>query len=108
MIINVDEKCKLMEDFQMNHLLNVKDKVAIVTGGSRGLGAQIVKDYVKLGADVMIVSRNKENCERLANEINSTNPLGRAVPFPADITKMSDINRLFQSCLDMFGRLDIL
>jgi NAD(P)-dependent dehydrogenase (short-subunit alcohol dehydrogenase family) len=52
-------------------LFDLSDKVALVTGGSRGLGRQMVKALAKAGADVVITSRKMDACEALAAEVEA-------------------------------------
>lgn len=90
----------------MENVLDLTGKVALITGGSRGLGAQMARDYAKNGADVVVVSRNKEACEEIAHEVTQMNQ--RAIAISADVTKMSDIQSMLKTTIDEFGKLDIL
>jgi NAD(P)-dependent dehydrogenase (short-subunit alcohol dehydrogenase family) len=86
---------------------DLTDKVAIVTGGSRGIGRQIVKAYAEQGADVVIASRKVENCRELAEEIRRTT--GRkALAVASHVGRWQDCDDLIASTLEEFGRLDIL
>ena len=58
----------------MDPLFDFTGKVALVTGGSRGLGYQMVKAFAERGADVIVASRKLENCETVADEMRA---LGR-------------------------------
>jgi NAD(P)-dependent dehydrogenase (short-subunit alcohol dehydrogenase family) len=81
-------------------------KVALVTGGSRGLGYQIVRAFADRGADVIIASRKLDNCEKVAQEIQA---LGRrALPFSVHAAKWDSIDRLIEAAYAEFGRIDIL
>ncbi|WP_209123276.1 SDR family NAD(P)-dependent oxidoreductase [Alkalihalobacillus sp. BA299] len=81
-------------------------KVIVVTGGSRGIGAEMVREFAIKGADVVISSRRIEACEEIAQEIRE---LGRkAVTVSCDVSSISDIKNLFQVTMDEFGRLDVL
>ena len=78
-------------------------KVALVTGGSRGIGKGIARAFVAEGARVMITSRKAESCEETAKE------LGDAVSFEAGhIGKGEDAERVIGATLERLGRLDIL
>ncbi|GAB6281283.1 MAG: 3-oxoacyl-ACP reductase FabG [Ignavibacterium sp.] len=80
----------------------LKNKVALVTGGSRGIGKAIAKAYVNEGANVIITaSQNKIELENTANEIN-------AIPVLADITKNNDVENLVKEIVKQFNRIDIL
>ena len=72
-------------------LFSVENKVALVTGGSRGLGEMIARAYVANGAKVYITSRKADACHALAEELCK---LGECVAIPADLSKMSEVDRL--------------
>ncbi len=81
----------------------LQGKVALVTGGSRGIGKGIAKAFADEGAQVMITSRKAESCEETAKE------LGDAVHWEAGhIGKDEDAERVIGATLDRLGRLDIL
>ena len=81
-------------------------KVALVTGGSRGLGREMVLALAGAGADVIIVSRKLEACEELANEITSST--GRdSLPLGCNVGHWSDIEIMLELAYDRFGRIDI-
>ena len=54
-----------------NQIFDLSGKVAVITGGSRGLGAEMAKAFAAHGADLVIASRKLENCESLAAEIEA-------------------------------------
>jgi len=66
----------------MTDLFSVEDKVALVTGGSRGIGLMIARGYVRAGARVYISSRKKDVCDRVAAELSRE---GTCVSLPADV-----------------------
>ncbi|SJN22210.1 Enoyl-[acyl-carrier-protein] reductase [NADPH] [Microbacterium esteraromaticum] len=82
-------------------------KVALVTGSSRGIGADTIRYFAEAGADVVINFRNKApRAEKLANELRA---LGRRVlVVGADLTDPDSVSAMFQSVREEFGRLDIL
>jgi NAD(P)-dependent dehydrogenase (short-subunit alcohol dehydrogenase family) len=82
-------------------------KVALVTGGSRGLGAAICRALAEQGADVVIASRKTENCEALAREIASGTGR-RALGVGAHMGRWPDIERLVDIAYSHFGRIDVL
>jgi 3-oxoacyl-[acyl-carrier protein] reductase len=83
------------------------DKVAIVTGGSRGIGAAICKRLAKDGATVVVnYSRNAESADRVVAEIQASG--GKAVAVQADISDLAAIDKLFAKNLELHGKLDIL
>lgn len=86
--------------------VNLAGKVALVTGGSRGLGRAMVLGLARAGADVVIASRKIEGCEAVATEVRA---LGRqALAVAAHAGKMDSLDRLLQACYERFGRLDVL
>lgn len=87
-------------------LFDLTGKVALVTGGSRGLGYQIVRAFAERGADVIVASRKIEACETVANEVRG---LGRkALPIAAHVGRWDECDRLIEAAYDAFGRVDIL
>jgi len=87
-------------------LFDLTGKVALVTGGSRGLGREMVLAFARAGADIVVASRKLEACERVAREVEA---LGRkAVAVAAHVGRWSDNDRLAESSYAKFGRVDIL
>jgi 3-oxoacyl-[acyl-carrier protein] reductase len=87
--------------------MKLKDKVAIITGSSKGIGAGIAKEYAKEGANVVVnYSSSKESADRVVEEIVRNG--GKAIAVQADISKIADIKRLFEETRKAYGRLDIL
>ena len=85
---------------------DLTNKVALVTGGSRGLGREMVLAFAKAGADVVIASRKLDACEEVAREVEK---LGRrALPVAAHVGKWEDNDRLAETAFQQFGRIDIL
>ena len=91
----------------MKQYFDFSGKVALVTGGSRGLGAAITRALAEQGADVVIASRKAENCELLAREIADKHGR-RALGVGAHMGKWSDIDKLVEMAYAQFGRIDIL
>jgi 3-oxoacyl-[acyl-carrier protein] reductase len=85
----------------------LKDKVAIVTGASKGIGAAIAEHLAAAGAAVVVnYASSKEGADRVVTEI--TRQGGKAVAVQANVAKHADIARLFADTKKAFGRLDIL
>ena len=82
-------------------------KVAVVTGGSRGMGRSIVRAFAEQGADVVIASRKRENCEILATEIQDATGR-RALGVACHVGRWPDCDALIDTTLREFGRIDIL
>ena len=86
----------------------MKRRFAVVTGGAKGIGAEIVRGLCKAGCDVIVnYNRSKEKAETLCREINALGD-GRAIPFCADVSGESEARRLIAKAIMEFGRLDIL
>src|SRR5215471_4160495 len=82
-------------------------KVAIVTGASKGIGADIAKHLAAEGAAVVVnYASSKEGADRVVNEITKNG--GKAVAVQASVAKPAEIERLFSETKKAFGRLDIL
>jgi NAD(P)-dependent dehydrogenase (short-subunit alcohol dehydrogenase family) len=81
-------------------------KIALVTGGSRGLGYQMVKAFAERGADCVIASRKLENCEKVADEVRA---LGRrAMAISLHAAKWDSIDSMIEKVYAEWGRIDIL
>lgn len=90
----------------MDPLFDFTGKVILVTGGSRGLGYQMVKAFAERGADVIIASRKLDNCEAVAEECRA---LGRkALAISAHVGKWNECDRLIEQSYAAFGRVDVL
>ncbi len=85
----------------------LKGKVAVVTGASKGIGAEIARELAAEGAAVVVnYASSKEHADRVVADI--TRKGGRAVAIGANLSKEADIRRLFTEEREAFGRLDIL
>ena len=85
----------------------LKDKVAIVTGASKGIGASIARSLAGEGAAVVVnYASSKKDADRVVAEIGRAG--GRAIAVQGNVTKQQDIDRLFEETKKAFGRLDIL
>jgi dehydrogenase/reductase SDR family protein 4 len=81
-------------------------KLAVVTGGSRGIGREIALGFANYGADVVVASRKQEDLDAVAEEIRK---LGRkSAAIATHMRNKEDIERLVKSTLDQFGKIDIL
>ena len=85
----------------------LKNKVAVVTGASKGIGAGIAKGLAAEGASVVVnYASSKEGADRVVAEIVKNG--GKAVAVQADVSKSSDVRRLFAETQKAFGTLDVL
>ena len=86
--------------------MQLKDKVAIVTGAGRGIGRAIAIAYAAEGAKVVIAARSKDQLDKVANII-STNG-GEVLTVPTDLRNRTEVKNLVQKTMDQYGRIDIL
>jgi NAD(P)-dependent dehydrogenase (short-subunit alcohol dehydrogenase family) len=84
-----------------------KDKVVIVTGGSRGMGKEIALAFAERGAHVVIASRKIEACETLAEQIRSTYGV-RALPVACNVSDWDQCDELVDAAYAEFGTVDVL
>jgi len=85
---------------------DLKGKVAIVSGATKGLGYGMTIGLAQAGADIVVVSRTPGDCEKVAAEIKK---MGRkALPAPTDVSSYDAIQKLVDAAVDEFGRIDIL
>jgi 3-oxoacyl-[acyl-carrier protein] reductase len=88
-------------------MLELKDKTAIVTGGSVGIGSSIVIELALAGANVVFNYRkHKEEADKLVNE--AVNMGVKAMAIQADVSKFADADRMVKDALKAFGKIDIL
>src|SRR5437899_1540501 len=88
-------------------LFNLKGKVALVTGGSKGLGKAMARGLAEAGADIAIASRHENELRTALDEIlRGTGRRGCCIT--ADMSRREDVSRLAKSALEKMGRIDIL
>ncbi|MDE0974712.1 MAG: SDR family oxidoreductase [Candidatus Nanopelagicales bacterium] len=91
----------------MEKLFDLRGKVALVTGGSRGLGRVMAEGFAHHGADVVIASRKVEACEEVASSIRQSTGR-RAIGVGAHVGRWSELDQLVETCYQEFGSIDIL
>lgn len=84
----------------------LQDKVAIVTGGGTGIGRVIAREMAKVGAHIVVASRNPEHVNPAAEEIQQLGRQGLAVI--VDVRVPEQVDRMVEATIDKFGRIDIL
>ncbi len=89
-----------------SELFDLSGKVALITGGSRGLGLQMVRAFARHGADVIIASRKLDACEAVAEEIRGLGRKSKAYAVHAG--RWAEVERLIEDVYADFGRIDIL
>ena len=85
---------------------NLHNKIVVITGASKGIGAGISKELANSGATVVLCARDREQLNELKSEIEKDQ--GMALVYPLDVCKVSDIKDVFKLIYDQFGRIDIL
>lgn len=87
-------------------LFDLTGKVALVTGGSRGLGRQMCLALADRGCNVVVVSRKLDACAAVAEEVRACGR--RALPIPCHVGRWAEINAMVEQAYAAFGRVDIL
>lgn len=85
--------------------LGLKDKVAIVTGASRGIGKAVALELAREGCRVVLSARGEEDLRQAAGEVGE---VGDALAVPADVTKPDEVEKLVGETVDRYGRIDVL
>src|ERR1041385_7719988 len=86
---------------------NIQDKVAVVTGGSRGIGYAIANALLENGASVLICSRQKESLERAVQSLRKKAG-SKIAGMAADVRNLSEVEKTMTSAAHEFGGIDIL
>jgi dehydrogenase/reductase SDR family member 7B len=97
---------KQKKKIKKNDRVNVKEKVVLITGGSKGIGRETAKQFAKNGAFVVITGRRKEELEKTCEIINSE--YGKCEYFQGDVTSQDDCARIVNAVYRIYHRLDIL
>jgi len=90
----------------MADYFDMTGKVAIVTGGSRGLGAEIARAFARQGADIVVTSRKIDSCRELAAEIEGMGR--RALAHACHVGHWAELEPLVEAAYAAFGRVDVL
>jgi 3-oxoacyl-[acyl-carrier protein] reductase len=87
-------------------MFSLKDKVALITGASQGIGRATAKALSEAGAKVAVAARNEQQLGALAGEVTAAG--GEALAVPMDVSDAAQVKSGFQAALAKFGKLDIL
>jgi NAD(P)-dependent dehydrogenase (short-subunit alcohol dehydrogenase family) len=85
----------------------LKNKVALITGGSSGIGMAIAQRFLKEGAKIVITGRSKERCDSAQNQLN-TIAVDGVDSATGDVSKWDDVEKMVEKTVKRFGRIDIL
>src|SRR5258708_2973743 len=80
--------------------MELKNKVVVITGGSKGFGRALAEDFIKEGSKVVICSQNKDELQKVAKEIDATAII-------ADVKNEEELTSLAQKTIKEFGQIDI-
>ncbi len=88
-------------------LFDLHDRVAVITGGSKGLGLAMAQGLASAGANIVLVNRNKAEGQEAADFISSAYNV-KALSIPGDVTSQNDMGSMAESTIKEFGKIDIL
>jgi len=86
--------------------MRLKDKVALITGGARGIGRAIAMAFAREGADIVVADVNQEEAEKTARDIEAL--ARKSLAIPMDVTNYLKVEEAINKILDKFGKVDIL
>lgn len=87
--------------------MNLNDKIALITGSTRGIGLAIAEKFAGLGATVVISGRQQDVCNQVVDKLKLKFP-GAHIGLGADVSEIESAQSLIQRCIDQFGRIDVL
>ncbi len=86
----------------------LKDKVAVVTGGTRGIGFSIVKTYLQQGAKVILFGSRQESADKAVSALKAENPDWEVVGMAPELGNLQSVEQTIGEIIEKFGRIDIL
>lgn len=97
---------ELVQSVTVQELFNLSGRVAIITGGSTGLGRQMAEGLAEMGANLVLCARKKERCEQAAEELKQ---LGvKTLALGCDVKNPDQVQAVVKATVSQFGRVDIL
>jgi NAD(P)-dependent dehydrogenase (short-subunit alcohol dehydrogenase family) len=106
-VIDLHDSTDTTPSADVRGMFDLTGRVALVTGGTRGLGLAIARAFAAAGADLVIASRKAEACAEIAAELEATSG-GRAVPCACHVGRWHEVERLAAVAYEELGRVDIL
>ena len=103
---HADGGARLYRDFARGDAVRFKDRVALVTGGGRGIGAACARRFATDGAAVVVADLDDGPAQQVAAEIEEAG--GQALAVACDVTDRASVDALFKATIDRFGQLDFL
>src|ERR1700736_1477066 len=94
------------QSVNVRQLLDLTGRVAMITGGSVGLGRQMAEGLAEMGANLVLCARKKERCESAAEELKALGVTTLALA--CDVTNPASIQDVVEATVSRFGRIDIL
>ena len=88
--------------------MKLQNKIAIVTGGSRGIGYATVEKFLREGATVILTASTAENAQKAVNKLKAQNPDAPVYGISPELTSLDSVKESFGKIVDQFGRIDIL
>ena len=88
--------------------MRLKNQVAIITGGSRGIGYATAEAFLREGATVIITASSPENAQKAAQKLKDAYPGGKADGISPDLTSLESVREAFRSVAQAYGHIDIL
>jgi NAD(P)-dependent dehydrogenase (short-subunit alcohol dehydrogenase family) len=92
----------------MSKLFDLTGQTAVITGASRGLGKEMAVALAQAGANIVMVSRGKDQLQKAALDVRAAAPAVKVLACPADVTNRSEIEAAFARAIKELGRIDIL
>ena len=96
-----------MSETHVMDLFRLDGKVALITGGSKGLGASMAMGLAQAGAKTAICSRTQADCDRVSAEIAEETEQ-ESLGIAGDVTSEKDVDRVFDTVIEKYGKLDVL
>ena len=88
--------------------MRLQNKIAVVTGGTRGIGYAIVEAFVKEGATVVLCGSRQESADKAVAQLKAANPEAKVEGIAPDLTSLASVQEAFAAVKEKYGRIDIL